>query len=607
MSSKPRRIAQWLFTCLAALGASGGCGVDSDPTTNEETTEETSADSTEEATGTSEEALTGWTDADECNPFGLQLFDRSETISAALVNNAAFRSCVVDRFQESYLDCYDNASFPTYAQAANGALDALAQGTHINLNCTNREGGVCGVGGACPAGTNCQDGFCAGTQDSAGIGTYLQWQPTLITIGGFWTRSNWFNYVVPTQAANPAYPWDATADTIAHEFAHTQGYDHVYDETCAQNLRGRPYYAYGEPSAPYIIGECAVAAIGAIYRDGGDLWSCDPDHVNLPTTYNPAPNDPTDNNPALRDSFSGATCTRTLRHRVAISTWGGQFIQATNRGGSTVTVNSPGPGDWETFYIIDSTRGELVNSNTVQIRAGDGHYLRADPTTGDIRADGTSYNDPYSFFILTRYYGTGTVQPGDYIRLKNTQLNRYVTAVGGGGSGLRADATTIGANQEFYMEEPNRRQAVSLDVGTQRVAFVFDSTRLLSRRTASAIGTDAARDEMFWVHDYSGGDIEDNDIISFEWSREPTFMASCLSGTGNVRGDHFWATNNCGRFVIQRVSGTGPIVNGTQVRLYSIGAARYLVSSGTNRIAASATTAATASTFTVRFSQDSAY
>lgn len=528
------------------------------------------------------DALVGRTQGEQCTPFMLAHFDAAQTLATALLDTPAFRACVADRVEESYLDCADDAAFPVDTPAARSVaaaslLEALSVGTHITLSCSNREGGACGAGGACPAGTTCLDGYCAGMQDWAGVGRYEQHQSTLINISGFWTRQNWDGNIVPTRATNPAYPWDAVADTVLHEFSHTQGYVHVRDEACAQRLRGRAYYAMGEPSAPYILGECASAAVQAMFRDGRDVWSCGPDAVALPATYNPTLNDPLDSASTLVDGFAGVRCSSSLRHRASLVAADGRYVQAFDDGGSTVSVASPGPGQWETFHLVDRNRGALVSGDLVNVRAGSGHLLRAGLSVGAaVTADGTDDDESRAIFRVRRS-GGGTIRPNDTVWLESLSRGRFVTASSSGQ--LLSDATVVGTAERFRLELPRRAQLVSLRTADGLVAAFVPGTTELRTRSASGPGQPAAREEAFWLHDHGGGELRDGDVISLESSHVQTYVATCRSGLGAVRGDHWWATGNsaggCARLRVVRVAGPGRVVHGDQIRLISA-EGRYL-------------------------------
>lgn len=558
----------------------------------------------------STQALAGWTRGESCTPFMLQHYERAQTLAAALANSSAFRSCVRDRFQESYLDCHDDASFDNLTAAADGAIRALSEGTNITLDCTNRQGGACGADGSCPPDTECRDGFCAGVQDSAWLGPYLGWRSANLTISGFWTRDKWYSDIVAERASNPAYPWDATASNLVHEFSHAQGYQHVHDEACAMAQRGRSYYANGEPSAPYILGECAGAAVQALVRSGGNPWEdcAGPDWVRLPASYDRDENVASEPG-TLVDAFSpGAACVRAKRLRGSLESPFGSFVQAVNAGGTTVTLDAPGAGDWETFSFILRTAGEFRSPATVNIRAGDGHLLRVDPVTREVRADGTSGSDVFTQFVLTIEGAAAGTQIG-----RNQVLS--IRSVGAaamlrkppGLSRLYANGT-MATYHWFRYRQPLREQAVFLDTNVgRRVAYTHDTSRELSTRTPAAAGARAAREEMFWLLDWDGGEIESGDRISLEGSKAPMFVSTCASGSGNLRGNHLWSTSTCAQFAIYRASGEGPIVDGTPVVLRSIAEATYWKAAGARVDVSSGAGAVPEATFTLRFVQGDAF
>ncbi|HEX6244766.1 MAG TPA: hypothetical protein VFZ61_27795, partial [Polyangiales bacterium] len=66
--------------------------------------------------------------------------------------------------------------------------------------------------------------------------------------------------------------------------------------------------------------------------------------------------------------------------------------------------------------------------------------------------------------------------------------------------------------------------------------------------------------------------------VSIEWSGAPKLWSSCISGTGNLRGNsnQAFTSTGCDDFIIRRVAGTGAILQGSQVTFESVAQHRFL-------------------------------
>jgi hypothetical protein len=440
----------------------------------------------------------------------------------------------------------------------------------------------------------CRDGYCGLNQDSAP--TYSVGHENLvdINIGAHWTSQHWAIAIAGENAINPAYPWNAGADTILHEFSHSHGYEHPEDpgvqEGCADDAGLASYFQCGEPSMPYIISQCAAAAVDAVFASEESIWDCGPDMVKLPFGYDPTANAILDPTTLAAAYSSGTVCVRSNRHRVFFRTGTGHYFQAYNRGGSGFSAASVGPGDWEALTVIDHNGGTLVSGDEISIKTPNYPFVRVSPTGGGlVRADALSDAGTETRFIISKVSGSGAILPGAQITLRSVSRGTFVTAVNNGGGSLVSDAAVASTWERFVFERPRRAHLINLRTtefsGAAATANAFDPTvtasaadAVLSTRLETGVGQPAAIDEAWWVYDHNGGQLLSGDTVSFERaaSGPVLFLSTCTSGTsGNVRGDG-WYAGNCARFVITREAGYGAINRNDRITLRSVSNNRFL-------------------------------
>lgn len=589
--------------------------------------------------GATQAPLRGEADGAQCTPFMLTHIDRAQDIASALLHNEAFTDCVEDRISESYMDCGDGAPGVDVLEEVATALRA---GNHIRLNCIQRVGGPCGTGGTCPAGQICRDGYCGINQDSAAVGSWNLQDEVLFNVGSHWTNEHWHTAIQPQQATNPAYPWNAAADTLLHEFSHTHAYLHEENATlqaeCANSNGRGSYYENGEPSIPYIVSECAANAVSAVYDMGLDLHTtlCPVDSLALPATYDPSMNDPLEYD-SVRAGFEGFVCERINRRRIWIRTGNGHFFSASSGGGAELTAKSTGGGDWERLYVHDWDGGALDSGDLVSLRVHNTptgpQFVRVSSTSGgELTADGTDPNEIRALFTIYRASGSGPIETGTPIRLYSWARNRYVTAVGNGGGALVSDAWNPSTWETFTIEEPRRAFLVSFRTAAENRAIAFEPSggiNDLQLVTPAPVGSPQERNEYFWVFDHGRGLLEDTasglndgDIITLRTDRYDEYWSwsTCGSGTGKVSGRGFYM-NQCNRFRLDREAGPGRIRDGDVVYLSSLSHGNWLTAVPSsysdpalrNRVVNNRTTAPPTSNelnwerFTVHFAQNSAF
>ncbi len=157
-----------------------------------------------------------------------------------------------------------------------------------------------------------------------------------------------------------------------------------------------------------------------------------------------------DNWSVLRDPGGGNPIKTTWI--INLSAANGQFLSATNGGGSTVTADKSSVGAWETFTLIDkgTQNGVLEDGDQIAIRSDSGLFFNHELSNDDLRVN-ISVATNGSIFTI-RKSGGGVINTGDSVSF--VDFNRYITAVGGGGGLVNFTGTSIGPPQIFTITIP---------------------------------------------------------------------------------------------------------------------------------------------------------
>lgn len=524
-------------------------------------------------------------DGQVCTPYALNLIDRAMTVATSVVHTDAFAACVRHRVGTRVSDCDSDPFFDeTPASQSNRLIAALRNGNHVEPNCRLDEG------------TDW-----ASAQGHMGEDT-KDW-----LFGAWWTLAKWDEFDRPWP---PAQPWNFLAGLIAHEYLHTHDFWHPGE---GDNEGWAECTADGRNVSMELAESCVIDMVTDSFHACGEPFTCgDPDEVQLVSGFD-----------TFRDRFVGTCgCASDQRHEIALQTvTQRRFVSAVNGGGSTLNAASTGRGAWETLYLIDHNRGQLQHGDIVSFRTwGADTFVSAGSTaTANATADAPNDNGTLRRFRIQRLVGPGVIRNGERIALLNLARNGYLTAVGGGGGALHTNQATAIEAAHFIYHEPQRGSLVHLRASDLRVVTYDESvspelgTDFIARELTSdgVNGTVARRRQSFWVIDQNGGQLQSGDIVSFEWAGGagyPKFWSTCSSGLGNVRGSSNHSSNTCEQFVVERVSGTGPITHATPIRIRSRATGRFLTvtpwsRTTPSRITASQTTPTSASTFTFMLPQ----
>ncbi|MCL5992173.1 MAG: hypothetical protein M1419_08740, partial [Bacteroidetes bacterium] len=120
--------------------------------------------------------------------------------------------------------------------------------------------------------------------------------------------------------------------------------------------------------------------------------------------------------------------------RAWLKSFNGYYISAINGGGEKILVNAGKTEKFENFEFVK------VNKNKVALKTFNGNYISIDKGIANAVGRGVGSNEIF-----------------EYIELENNKFalkannGKYLTAVGGGGFGLKADADQIGDWQMFEL------------------------------------------------------------------------------------------------------------------------------------------------------------
>jgi chitinase len=151
--------------------------------------------------------------------------------------------------------------------------------------------------------------------------------------------------------------------------------------------------------------------------------------------------------PAEAPDGGGASASHDVHLRTESS---GQYLSAKNAGGDDLTAAGTLPREWELFHLVDENGSDVVDGDTIYLRAFDGvSYLRVE--AGVVDARGTTMGAAEAF-VIVRNDGPGAIHAGDHVALRSALTSTFVSAEGGGGSTVTATATTSSAWEHFVVD-----------------------------------------------------------------------------------------------------------------------------------------------------------
>jgi len=140
----------------------------------------------------------------------------------------------------------------------------------------------------------------------------------------------------------------------------------------------------------------------------------------------------------------------------------GAFLTARSGGGSDLYANKFGPGEWETFRVIDLNGGKLQNFDRVCLRTSNGHFVVAEMGGGrEVKANRGACG-PWETFRIVLLSGPGgfpVTGAGEipafsgfagvlHVGLQASD-GSWVTAEGGGGGNVNANRPAFGRWERF--------------------------------------------------------------------------------------------------------------------------------------------------------------
>lgn len=382
-------------------------------------------------------------------------------------------------------------------------------------------------------------------------------------------------------------PWNFHAGTVMHEFLHTHDYGH-FSSTCDATTctstecrwtsvcggSGTPpsgmgwgnvgiaernycawlrvgddtaYMAAGEPSAPYIVSECA----GSIFDQseaqcaGGifDNAACAPGQLRLLTSWTGTEAD--------AQSSTSCACYADPRHVVAFQTPTGQYLTAWEGGGRNIRTRvSNRLGPWQTFFAMEQSASPWRAHDSVQLKAFNGDWVDG----MDFRADRST---PFNLTIGHPTQSTSTIL-GNGSRIAIRSGTRHALD---NGSELVASTAPVGTSGAFTMVELDRSTIVYLR-GDHGLFVNVDANGNLWNQGSDAnlrnLSPTFDRFRMaagFRLIDWNGGSLRSGDTVSLEALVGDTWhFVSAPTASGQMRLNHSVATTE--RFVIRKVSGS---------------------------------------------------
>jgi len=130
----------------------------------------------------------------------------------------------------------------------------------------------------------------------------------------------------------------------------------------------------------------------------------------------------------------------------------GQYMSAQGGGGGAVVADRNVADTWETFTVYDRTSTALSDGDQINLAAFHGQFLCAENGGGsEVDATRIIAHEWETFTISRIGGGGGQFEPGAQVSLRAFN-GSYVSAQGGGGAGVTADAARVGPYETFTIE-----------------------------------------------------------------------------------------------------------------------------------------------------------
>jgi hypothetical protein len=596
-----------------------------------------------------------------CSPFALQAIERAADVLSAVTYSTAFSDCVTREMNDpitvpggggSVIPCStDVAAGSSLTVQAQRLVEALRDQAHVQARCN----------------------FAGGLNSVSAYGTYGSEAERTISFNSDWRRETWPTSSGAAPWAIRAY-MIAHEYAHLHDFSHPDedcfmslgaaercahprctwltacggsGVPAGPAERDAVDWRNRCSVENGLPEDEWnqrrlaseypssmMVGlNCVTRQIEESQGVCGNALNnpaCQPGELRVLGAYD-----------AATRAFTGACECRSTQRRIVSfqATSGLHYLQSPGGPGAVVQATSTDIGAWESFWMQDVNGGRLVHGDLITLKVygnatfgGADTFWTASAAGTQVRGDSATDDTLSQLFQIRRVDGiSGVVQGGMLVSLYALAPERYVNATNGGGAGVYAGSLAVGPWETFRYIEANRRQLAHIRFGGSSNYVQLDTSltpELTTGRSAGSpvlgpeyevrssdtvVGTAERRRRAFWIIDHNGGALEPNDEVSFESAYQAgpgSHWSTCVTGTGNLRGDSLYRTQSCRRFVVRRVSGSGVLTHGVGVRLEVSGMPgrwlRATDSSGSppNRVRADATSSASATIFYLDFVQE---
>ena len=129
---------------------------------------------------------------------------------------------------------------------------------------------------------------------------------------------------------------------------------------------------------------------------------------------------------------------------VSLRTHAGNFVSATDCGGSDVNANATAAGRCEKFVMFDLNGEQLKHGDFIHLRAASGAFVVAEDggsTAGSAAPVNANRGrpGPWELFVIRRTQGGGQIVSGDSVSLQSWS-GSYVVAENGGSNGCQCDS-----------------------------------------------------------------------------------------------------------------------------------------------------------------------
>ena len=138
--------------------------------------------------------------------------------------------------------------------------------------------------------------------------------------------------------------------------------------------------------------------------------------------------------------------TRTVTFETSLTR---QYLSADNGGGGALTARGAAPRAWETLTLTDTNGGALQSGDEVFLAGASGAIVSAEGGGGGAISVTAPWKRDWESFRILKLDGSGVITSGDSVALETKVGTHFVSAIGGGGGEVRADAPWARAWESF--------------------------------------------------------------------------------------------------------------------------------------------------------------